>query len=47
MALRKKVRVRHILLDNREAADAFVADLENGPILPPLRNAERPSGPSG
>ena len=45
----EEVRARHILLDNREAADAVVADLENGADFAALakERSKGPSGPSG
>ena len=45
----EEVRARHILLDNREAADAVVADLENGTDFAALakERSKGPSGPSG
>ena len=45
----EEVRARHILLDNREAADAIVADLENGADFAALakERSKGPSGPSG
>ena len=45
----EEVRARHILLDNREAADAVVADLENGADFAVLakERSKGPSGPSG
>ena len=45
----EEVRARHILLDNREAADAVVADLENGADFTALakERSKGPSGPSG
>ena len=45
----EEVRARHILLDNREAADAVVADLENGADFAALAKvrSKGPSGPSG
>ena len=45
----EEVRARHILLDNREAADAVVADLENGGDFAALakERSKGPSGPSG
>lgn len=45
----EEVRARHILLDNREAADAVVADLENGSDFAALakERSKGPSGPSG
>ena len=45
----EEVRARHILLDNREAADAVVADLENGADFAVLAKelSKGPSGPSG
>ena len=45
----EEVRARHILLDNREAADAVVADLENGADFAALAidRSKGPSGPSG
>ena len=47
--LEEEVRARHILLDNREAADAVVADLENGADFAALakERSKGPSGPSG
>jgi len=48
-AVEEEVRARHILLDNREAADAVVADLENGADFAALakERSKGPSGPSG
>jgi len=48
-SLEEEVRARHILLDNREAADAVVADLENGADFAALakERSKGPSGPSG
>ena len=45
----EEVRARHILLDNRDAADAIVADLENGADFAALakERSKGPSGPSG
>ena len=45
----EEVRARHILLDNSEAADAVVADLENGADFAALakERSKGPSGPSG
>ena len=45
----EEVRARHILLDNREAADAVVADLANGADFAALakERSKGPSGPSG
>ena len=45
----EEVRARHILLDNREAADAVVADLEKGTDFAALakERSKGPSGPSG
>ena len=45
----EELRARHILLDNREAADAVVADLENGADFAALakERSKGPSGPSG
>ena len=45
----EEVRARHILLDNREVADAVVADLENGADFAALakERSKGPSGPSG
>ena len=45
----EEVRARHILLDNREAADAVVAELENGADFTALakERSKGPSGPSG
>ena len=45
----EEVRARHILLDNREAADAVVADLKNGADFAALakERSKGPSGPSG
>ncbi len=45
----EELRARHILLDNREAADAIVADLENGADFAALakERSKGPSGPSG
>ena len=45
----EEVRARHILLDSREAADAVVADLENGADFAALakERSKGPSGPSG
>ena len=45
----EEVRARHILLDNREAADAVLADLENGADFAALakERSKGPSGPSG
>ena len=45
----EEVRARHILLDNREAADEVVADLENGADFAALakEHSKGPSGPSG
>ena len=45
----EEVRARHILLDNRDAADAVVADLENGADFAALakERSKGPSGPSG
>ncbi|MEC7154395.1 MAG: peptidylprolyl isomerase, partial [Pseudomonadota bacterium] len=45
----EEVRARHILLDNRDAADAVVADLENGADFASLakERSKGPSGPSG
>lgn len=45
----EEVRARHILLDNREAADAVVADLANGADFAALakEHSKGPSGPSG
>ena len=45
----EEVRARHILLDNREAADAVMADLENGADFAALakERSKGPSGPSG
>ena len=45
----EEVRARHILLDNREAADAVVADLETGADFAALakERSKGPSGPSG
>ena len=45
----EELRARHILLDNREAADAIVADLENGADFATLakERSKGPSGPSG
>ena len=45
----EEVRARHILLDNREAADAVVTDLENGADFAALakERSKGPSGPSG
>jgi peptidyl-prolyl cis-trans isomerase C len=45
----EEVRARHILLDNRETADAVVADLENGADFAALakERSKGPSGPSG
>lgn len=45
----EEVRARHILLDNREAADAVVADLEKGADFAALakERSKGPSGPSG
>ena len=45
----EELRARHILLDNREAADAVVADLENGADFVALakERSKGPSGPSG
>ena len=45
----EEVHARHILLDNREAADAVVADLENGADFAALakERSKGPSGPSG
>ena len=45
----EEVRARHILLDNREAADSVVADLENGADFAALakERSKGPSGPSG
>ena len=45
----EEVRARHILLDNREAADAVAADLENGADFATLakERSKGPSGPSG
>jgi len=45
----EEVRARHILLDNREAADAVVANLENGADFAALakERSKGPSGPSG
>ena len=45
----EELRARHILLDNREAADAVVADLENGTDFAALakERSKGPSGPSG
>ena len=47
--IEEEVRARHILLDNREAADAVVADLENGADFAALakERSKGPSGPSG
>jgi len=48
-AVEEELRARHILLDNREAADAVVADLENGADFAALakERSKGPSGPSG
>ena len=48
-AVEEELRARHILLDNREAADAIVADLENGADFAALakERSKGPSGPSG
>ena len=45
----EEVRARHILLDNREAANAVVADLANGADFAALakEHSKGPSGPSG
>ena len=45
----KELRARHILLDNREAADAVLADLEKGADFAALakERSKGPSGPSG
>ena len=45
----EEVRARHILLDNRDAADAVVADLDNGADFAALakERSKGPSGPSG
>lgn len=45
----EEVRARHILLDNREAADAVVADLNAGADFAALakERSKGPSGPSG
>ncbi len=45
----EELRARHILLDNREAADAIVTDLENGADFAALakERSKGPSGPSG
>ena len=45
----EEVRARHILLDNREAADAVMVDLENGADFAALakERSKGPSGPSG
>ena len=45
----EELRARHILLDNREAADAVVADLDKGADFAVLakERSKGPSGPSG
>ncbi len=45
----EELRARHILLDNREAADAVVADLDTGADFAALakERSKGPSGPSG
>ena len=45
----EELRARHILLDNREAADAVVADLDKGADFAALakERSKGPSGPSG
>ena len=45
----EELRARHILLDNREAADAVVADLDTGADFAELakERSKGPSGPSG
>ena len=47
--LEEEVRARHILLDNREAADAVVVDLNAGADFAALakERSKGPSGPSG
>ena len=45
----EELRARHILVDNREAADAVVADLDTGADFATLakERSKGPSGPSG